>query len=632
MTTHERRETGDGASGARVAQQDHTPEVRTALGAGLANAALFAAAGAATGIATPMIFIPAAIAAGGLCAGLTFALARHWTRRANEAQHLRQIALDHHAIVSEADEKGRITYINDTFCEISGYSRAELLGQDHRIVNSGHHPKSFWKDMFAALARDGVWHGEVCNRAKNGKEYWVATTNVAARDGKGRITRFVSIRADITERQRTEAALAVKTQQFAAACESAEGASRAKSEFLANMSHEIRTPMTAILGFADVLAEEGDSPDTRELRTEALATIRRNGEHLLAIINDILDLSKIEAGKMSIERTLISPAAIIQDVVSLMRVRSAAKDLALEAIYETPIPRTIECDPLRLRQVLVNLLGNAIKFTDKGSIAIRVAITGEGADAALRVSVHDSGIGMTPEQVGQIFGAFSQVDSSATRRFGGTGLGLMISKSLVEMLGGQMNVSSEPGKGSTFTFALPTGPLAGVSMIQPGCEDVSLRLADHQHASSGVTEPSRPVGTLSGLRILLAKDGADNQRLIGHMLGRAGAHVTTVDNGKKAVEQVRDTATRAPSARFDLILMDMQMPVMDGYSAAKLLRSEGFQLPIIALTAHAMQGDREKCLEIGCSDYVTKPIDRDRLIATCASAASGDNGNLRRAA
>ncbi|MBL8757058.1 MAG: response regulator [Phycisphaerae bacterium] len=592
----------------------HAPARVAAAWAGATNGVVLAVGVGGASLLHYPISLATAVAAGLVGAGLTTWLMQRWARAADEAQQLRQLALDHHAIVSEADQKGRITYINDTFCEISGYSRDELLGQDHRIVNSGHHPKSFWKEMFAVLAREGVWHGEVCNRAKDGREYWVATTNVAARDTRGRITRFVSIRADITERKRAEAALAVKSQQLALACEAAEGASRAKSEFLANMSHEIRTPMTAILGFADVLAEEGDAPDTQDLRREALATIRRNGEHLLAIINDILDLSKIEAGKMGIERTVMSPAAIIQDVVALMRVRSAAKDLTLEVVYETPVPRTIECDPLRLRQILVNLIGNAIKFTDKGAIVVRVRLVSDGPDSVLRLSVQDSGIGMTPEQLGQIFGAFAQVDSSATRRFGGTGLGLMISKSLVEMLGGTMTVESAPARGSTFTFTLATGPLAGVSMIHPGRDLEALRIADPAAPSA------RSAGTLDGLQILLAEDGADNQRLIGHMLGRAGASVTTVDNGRKAVEAIRDAA-RPGRSPFHVVLMDMQMPEMDGYSAVRIIRSEGYSLPIIALTAHAMHGDREKCLDIGCDDYITKPIDRERLIAACAEFA-----------
>jgi signal transduction histidine kinase/ActR/RegA family two-component response regulator len=383
-----------------------------------------------------------------------------------------------------------------------------------------------------------------------------------------------------------------------------EEASRAKSEFLANMSHEIRTPMTAILGYAELLQTGGQSDQEK---SEALRVIRRNGEHLLGLINDILDLSKIEAGKMTVERARCSLCQVVADVAALMRVRAAAKHVRLEVEYIFPVPETIESDAMRIRQILVNLVGNAVKFTDTGEVRVLVRSEALAAGQPLvAVEVKDTGIGLTEEQAARLFQPFTQADGSTTRKYGGTGLGLTISKRLAQMLGGDIAVAGTPGRGSTFTLTLATGPLEGVRMIADAREAV---LPSPEEAAVS------PLPPLHG-RILLAEDGPDNQRLIAHVLRAAGAEVHVVENGRAAVETVEATA-RAGGA-FAAILMDMQMPEMDGYDATRELRRRGVTTAVIALTAHAMTGDREKCLAAGCDDYATKPINRRALVETCA--------------
>lgn len=394
--------------------------------------------------------------------------------------------------------------------------------------------------------------------------------------------------------------------------EKAEEANQSKSEFLANMSHEIRTPMTAILGYADLLAEQSSSDTDHPERLEYIDTIRRNGEHLLAIINDILDLSKIEAGKMTVESVPMRLDALVRDVMDLMQVKANAKGLALDSIVESNIPMIIDSDPIRLRQILVNLLGNAIKFTEIGRVRLRVCYV--PSQNSLRLSVEDSGIGMTESQLQRLFQAFVQADSSTARRFGGTGLGLRISKRLAQMLGGDISVTSEPGAGSVFCLSLALEKINENNWLTP--DEACAAAMQKKEAIESSTK--LPTHALQGMRILLAEDGPDNIRLISFHLRKAGAEVTTVENGKLTVEQMTQDGTvdgplEVPS-RFDVILTDMQMPEMDGYQATSLLREKGCTLPIVALTAHAMAGDLQKCLDAGCSNYTTKPIDRKRLI------------------
>ena len=405
---------------------------------------------------------------------------------------------------------------------------------------------------------------------------------------------------DIEKRKRIE-------KDLKAAKKMAESMSRSKSEFLANMSHEIRTPMTAILGFADLLVErDATEPERREF----MATIRSNGHHLLGIINDILDISKIEAGKMTVEQVECSPHQLVDEVAAPLKARAVAKCLAWDVEFRGPVPATIRTDPMRLRQILINLLSNAIKFTETGGVRLTVAMMDppESEDPHLAFEVIDTGVGMTIGQWASIFRPFSQADASMTRRYGGTGLGLIISKRLAQMLGGDITGQSVPGGGSLFVALVATGPLNDVAMIE-----------DAPEAAPAEEKPA-PGALASDLilssRILLVEDGVDNQRLIALLLRKSGAEVELAENGKIALD--KEFEAREAGRPFDGILMDMQMPVMDGYEATRKLRQAGCELPIIALTAHAMRGDREKCVEAGCTDYLMKPIDRAVLLAMVA--------------
>ena len=398
---------------------------------------------------------------------------------------------------------------------------------------------------------------------------------------------------DITQRKEFEAEL----HEARAA---AEAATEAKSQFLANMSHEIRTPMTAIIGYSDLLLELNQTADER---TTCVETVRRNADHLLTLINDILDLSKIEAGQMTVESIECSPCQTVSDVASLMRVRATENDIEFGITYDSPVPSRIISDPVRIRQLLINLTGNSIKFTQEGSVRIHVWTEGADSDRpTLHFKVVDTGIGMTAEQIGRLFRPFTQADYSTTRKFGGTGLGLTICKRLVEMLGGEISVTSVPGLGSSFEFHIPTGPLDGVTMVESPAESTlaGSQQDPRQAAASGVTA-----------NVLLAEDGSDNRRLISHHLRRAGATVTTAENGLIAHDKA--LAAIEEGSPFDLIFMDMQMPEMDGYQATSALRDKGYDGPIVALTAHAMSGDRDKCLGAGCTDYATKPIEPQKL-------------------
>ena len=516
--------------------------------------------------------------------------------------------VDQHAIVAETDTAGTIVHVNDAFCRISGYSREELIGQNHRILNSRVHPFSTWTQMYESIARLGYSHDEICNRRKNGDLYWIDTTIASLFGNDRKLRGYFAISTDITSLKEAQA--------------QAESANRSKSEFLANMSHEIRTPMTAILGYAEILAEQMENRTNPKPAIECIETIRRNGEHLLSIINDILDISKIEANKMTAEKIKVDPTQLVQEVVELMKVKSNAKALTLKTEVDASVPQSIQTDPTRLRQILVNLLGNAIKFTEVGGVTVSVRTDASHPDQIF-FDVIDSGIGLREDQFATLFRSFEQADTSMTRKFGGTGLGLRISKRLAEILGGTITATHSECGGCIFTASVAMGCLAPdeSATVLPSVH-ASLRIDPTHEKHPNPTAASANANALADYRILLVEDGPDNQRLISFHLRKAGASVEIVENGRLAVERITQDGTlggEMTSVRdFDVILMDMQMPVMDGYEATRILRKRGCRIPILAVTAHAMELDEVKCLEAGCDFRLTKPIDKNLLIDACA--------------
>ena len=394
---------------------------------------------------------------------------------------------------------------------------------------------------------------------------------------------------------------------LAAQNEKLKGLDRLKSEFLANMSHEIRTPLNSIIGSADLLVDAGVGEQERRNYLEIL---RRNGTHLLALVNDVLDLSKIESGNLVVERVDVSPREIIEDVVACLRHRAEVKNLAFGVRWLTAMPTAIQTDPTRFRQILLNVLGNAIKFTETGSIDIQVRVLEASRDREplFEVAVIDTGGGISPEQQERLFTPFTQVDSSITRRHGGTGLGLVISRRLAQLLGGNVALASELGKGTRVTVTVGAGTLEGVKRIPIESAGAAL----HKPPSAREAEPPPHTATRLSGRVLLVDDAPDNQRLIALMLGKSGLEVEVAENGQIACEKFE--GARQDGKPYDLILMDMQMPVMDGCSATIWLREHGCRIPIVALTAHAMEHDRQKCLDAGCDDYATKPVQKQKLL------------------
>jgi PAS domain S-box-containing protein len=507
-----------------------------------------------------------------------------------------------------AGPDGTIVRANRAELELLGYAHDEYVG---RHIREFHVDAAVADDFMRELACGGTIRArEARLRCKDGSVRNVLIdANVLWRNG-----RFIHTRCftrDVTEQHRSKELLEVgrtraeeqarelanQALELEHARNEALGAARAKSAFLANMSHEIRTPITAILGYAELLAGTRPSPP---LRQEYVETIRRNGEHLLGLINDVLDLSKLEAGKMMVEDLVCSPARLGREVEVMLGGRAAGKGLGFDVVVGIGVPAAIRSDPRRIRQVLVNLVGNAIKFTESGSVQLAIECDRIDADgrAAMRFVVSDTGVGMTSEEQARIFEPFIQAEVSTTRRFGGTGLGLAISQRIAEALGGTLELASEPGRGSTFTLSIE------VDVAPAGTEAVS---AAPVLAEGNGERPPRLRG-----RVLLAEDAPDSQRLLAFFLRKAGAEVDVVENGRKAVERVQEVADVGEP--YDLVLMDMLMPIMDGYEATAALRRLGIRIPIIALTAYSMDGDRARCLEAGCTDYLAKPVDRLTLL------------------
>ena len=614
-----------------------------------------------------------------------------------------KFALDQHAIVSITDTAGTILYANDRFCDISGYAREELLGRNHRIINSGTHPTEMFRDMWQTISLGKVWRGEVCNRARNGDLYWVNATIVPLLNATGEPERHIAIRTDITDRKRIEAQLseqlhlveelieaiplpvylkdsagryvrlnkafelffqisreellghtlndllppedaslhtekdaelfadkgmqsyeasvhsrdglihdtvyrkAVLTRRDGSvsgllgvivditerkraeievlrAKEAAEAASRAKSDFLANMSHEIRTPMNGVIGMTDLALETALTAEQREYLTIA----KSSAESLLTIINDILDFSKIEAGKLLVEEISFDLYRLVAEVLKPLALRAHEKGIELLSEVLHDVPRYVRGDPSRIRQVLVNLVGNAIKFTNSGEIALRTELLQlQDGHAIVHFAVCDTGIGIAPDKQDLIFDAFSQEDTSTTRKYGGTGLGLSICRRLVELMGGRIWLHSQMGEGSTFHFS------------------VQLELSEQATSAQGSQV------NLVGRRILVVDDNATNRRILCSMLSLLKTIPRAVDSAHAALALMEEGSTD-----FDCILLDAQMPEMDGYELARRLHATYKYLPpMLMLSSGALRGDAQRCQEAGIAGFFSKPISLDELHA-----------------
>lgn len=435
----------------------------------------------------------------------------------------------------------------------------------------------------------------------DGEVRWMRLHTKPIYTGKGdhrKPTQWIGTLLDITQQRNFE-------ESLKAARQLAEAANESKSLFLANMSHEIRTPMTAILGFAELLEDDELNSDPA-LIANAVQTIRTNASHLLSVINDILDMSKIEAGCMTIEQIEFSPTKLLGEIGSLLESRAKGKGIELKFVYDSLMPELIYSDPTRLRQILLNLIGNAIKFTEVGGVTVYTSFF--ATTNRIQFRVVDTGVGMTAKQLEIVstFQAFWQADASTTRQFGGTGLGLRISNTLAQLLGGFISVESNPGKGSVFSVTIEAkipqkSEYKQLASVPSSTAPTTLDSCD--------TSPTIAL-PLNGMKILIAEDGPDNQKLISFHLRKAGANVVIAENGLIAAELIEQGDNR-----FDLVLMDMQMPILDGYEATRRLRRGGYTKPIVALTAHALETDRKRCLDAGCDAFATKPIDRKELIS-----------------
>jgi hypothetical protein len=624
-------------------------------------------------------------------------------------------ALDEHAIVSIADASGRIIYVNELFCRISGYSANELIGARHNIIKSGAHPPEFYRDLWQTIVSGRVWHGEIKNRRKDGGHYWVVSTIVPVLGADGLPERYVSIRTDISAERRLEEELLQQRAFLASVTEAigegvlvenergecvfanqeaaqllggsrdaligrrlhgeiveslapvdfaatgfdepggrelgwfpgryearfigldgrrrevmlnvqpmgeaganagvvvafrdnsaerqqrealrrarlaAEQANRAKSRFLANMSHEIRTPLNGVLGLARLAL--GDTTG-EAVRREYLEGILESANVLAALVSDVLDLSKIEAGRLSVERVDFDLRELVKSIERGFREAAGSKGLALQLSIAPEVPAHVSGDPNRLRQIIANYLGNAIKFTLQGQVQLRVETAAGGK---VRFAVADTGIGIDREALRTLFRPFAQADDSITRLFGGTGLGLSICRELARLMGGRTGADSEPGRGSTFWVELPLPAAMAPPRLGPATPLLPARNVE-----------------LAGKRVLLVEDHDVNQIVATAMLHGWGVEVLTAGNGREAIEIVQREA-----GRIDLVLMDLHMPVMSGYEATHVLRAwyPPERLPIVALTADAQEEIRTRTEQAGMNDYLTKPILTEQLYAMLA--------------
>lgn len=509
-------------------------------------------------------------------------------------------------IVWRAHGDGTLDYFNTHWSEYTGLSQAESRGNGWQSVFEDNELNSFLKKWVHAISSGKGFEMECRIRSKDGESRWHWLKLSADLDFYGHVVSWIATAIDIQDRKMMEERLRISKNE-------ADAANRAKSHFLANMSHEIRTPLGAILGFAELLGKPNLSDDERK---NVVATIQRNGSALLKIIDEILDLSKVEAGKVELEKVTVPLDSLLNDVHEMFAVKAKRKNLDLNISLVSSLPSKIETDPTRLRQLFVNLVGNALKFTQNGHVNVTVSWRQDDKEqdrrvGILRVDVTDTGIGIDQEKVNTLFKPFTQVDSSTSRKFGGTGLGLALSRQLAQAMGGNVWIEkSDVAGGSTFAFEVRSVMASDAQMI--------LQLPENKEHNEA--EESYPNNYLAGMNILLAEDSEDNQVLIRYFLEQVGARVEITDDGKKAYDL-------AMGGDYDLVMMDIQMPVMDGYQAISLLRENKYKGAVIAITAHALKEDREHCLAIGFDNHVTKPIQGNVLVREVARYRKNPGSN-----
>jgi len=511
--------------------------------------------------------------------------------RQKEAQRLSLVARNAHDSVLLLNRDGRIAWVNNAFSRITGYLPEEAIGQrPGDLLNGPETDPGVVAALNDAIARGIPFRGEIQNRTKSGETIWIETNQVPVIDDTGAVDVIVAIERDVTAAKEHQ-------REMTLARQAAEDGARAKAEFLATMSHEIRTPMNGVIGMADLLVETGLNADQRVYAD----TIRSSAQALLTIINDVLDLSRLNARRMTLDPVDFDLKSCVQEPVRLLRPQARKKGLSLRFDYEGKGAPWLHGDDSRLRQILINLIGNAIKFTRQGGITVRVGYTPDGAGAALlRIEVEDTGIGIPKDKQEHIFERFAQADASTTREFGGTGLGLTISRMLIDQMGGTITVRSEPGKGACFAISLRLAQ----ARRGPGAETREVRMPD-----------AEALALLAGKQVLVAEDAEVNRTLIGKYLDGLGLRVGFAHDGLEAVEKTL-------KGRPDIVIMDMSMPELSGIEATRRIRAEAAVQPVIvALTANAFDCDRAACLDAGMDAFLTKPVRRAELLAGLVTVA-----------